>query len=175
VREGVEGVLEAGDSSESAVESCNEVREQFQDESGGGRRERSFLSSHSLCSCLTGLASDVEDTAVHTMDLDLPLTSLSLPRSLPFPLTIQRVLAPRNSTVHKTQVLLTYSYLPSKPDHNGNRDRQVRSWESPVAGDVVSWAVREGDIVRDHTYVLFSRSYTSVFLPPEDTPASGPF
>lgn len=85
--------------------------------------------------------------------MELPATSLSLPRALPFPITIQRIHAPVGSTVRKTSRLLTYSFLPAKPDEDGNRDRQVREWESPVEGEVVSWAVNEGDIVRDARYV----------------------
>ncbi|EGU12936.1 putative RNA polymerase II CTD phosphatase Fcp1 [Rhodotorula toruloides ATCC 204091] len=79
----------------------------------------------------------------------LPATSLSLPRALPFPITIQRIHAPVGSTVRKTRRLLTYSFIPAKPDEDGNRDRQVREWESPVEGEVVSWAIKEGDVVRD--------------------------
>ncbi|BGP31350.1 CTD phosphatase Fcp1 [Rhodotorula toruloides] len=81
--------------------------------------------------------------------MDLPATSLSLPRALPFPITIQRIHAPVGSTVRKTRRLLTYSFVPAKPDEDGNRDRQVREWESPVEGEVVSWAITEGDVVRD--------------------------
>ncbi|GAA5866573.1 hypothetical protein JCM8547_005463 [Rhodosporidiobolus lusitaniae] len=88
--------------------------------------------------------------------MDVYLTQLCLPSSLPFPLTIQRIHAHRNTTVTKTQVLLTYSYIPLKPDDEGNRVRQVRAWESPVVGEVVSWAVREGDVVRDARQAVVS-------------------
>ncbi|GEM08291.1 RNA Polymerase II CTD phosphatase Fcp1 [Rhodotorula toruloides] len=81
--------------------------------------------------------------------MELPATSLSLPRALPFPITIQRIHATVGSTVRKTRRLLTYSFIPAKPDEDGNRDRQVREWESPIEGEVGSWAVSEGDVVRD--------------------------
>ncbi|GAA6012742.1 hypothetical protein JCM8202_003430 [Rhodotorula sphaerocarpa] len=81
--------------------------------------------------------------------MELPATSLRLPASLPYPLTIQRIHARQGQSVRKTQRLLTYSFLPSKPDEHGRRERQVREWESPVQGNVVSWDAREGDIIRE--------------------------
>ncbi|GAA5856535.1 hypothetical protein JCM9279_003013, partial [Rhodotorula babjevae] len=83
--------------------------------------------------------------------MELPATALSLPRALPFPVTVQRIHSPVGTTVHKTHTLLTYSFVPHLPDEDGNRVRQVRQWESPIAGDVVQWAVRAGDLVRDHS------------------------
>lgn len=91
--------------------------------------------------------------------MELPATSLSLPRALPFPITIQRIHAPVGSTVRKTRRLLTYSFIPAKPDEDGNRDRQVREWESPVEGEVVSWAIKEGDVVRDARCVSFCSGF----------------
>ncbi|GAA6022101.1 hypothetical protein JCM10207_000762 [Rhodosporidiobolus poonsookiae] len=82
--------------------------------------------------------------------MDLPPTALALPKSLPFPITVQRIHAPRGATVRKTQTLLTYSFTPPNADEQGRRERQVRAWESPVDGDLHSWAVREGDVVRDN-------------------------
>ncbi|GAA5985321.1 hypothetical protein JCM11641_005393 [Rhodosporidiobolus odoratus] len=81
-------------------------------------------------------------------------TSLSLPRNLPYPITIQRIHAKAGSTVQKTQSLLSYSFIPARPDNDGKRERQVRVWESPLAGQVDSWAVREGDLVRDNRQAL---------------------
>ncbi|KPV72112.1 uncharacterized protein RHOBADRAFT_55955 [Rhodotorula graminis WP1] len=83
--------------------------------------------------------------------MELPATSLSLPRALPFPITVQRIHSPVGTTVQKTATLLTYSFVPALPDEDGNRVRQVRQWESPIAGDVVQWAVRAGDLVRDNS------------------------
>ncbi|GAA5893047.1 hypothetical protein JCM8208_004329 [Rhodotorula glutinis] len=83
--------------------------------------------------------------------MELPATALSLPRALPFPITVQRIHSPIGTTVRKTATLLTYSFVPAHPDEDGNRVRQVRQWESPIAGDVVQWAVRAGDLVRDNS------------------------
>ncbi|GAA5844154.1 hypothetical protein JCM11251_002452 [Rhodosporidiobolus azoricus] len=82
--------------------------------------------------------------------MEVPPTALRLPASLPYPLTVQRIHARPGTTVYKTHPLLTYSFVPPKPDEDGRRERQVRVWESPVEGEVVSWAAREGDVIRDH-------------------------
>ncbi|GAA5820451.1 hypothetical protein JCM3770_003382 [Rhodotorula araucariae] len=81
--------------------------------------------------------------------MDLPATALSLPKALPFPITVQRIHALVGTAVRKTQTLLTYSFVPHHPDEDGNRVRQVRDWESPIEGLVHSWAVRPGDLIRD--------------------------
>lgn len=86
--------------------------------------------------------------------MELPATTLSLPARLQFPVTVQRIHAQRGSAVRKTQTLLTYSFLPAKPDQEGNRERQVRAWESPVEGEVVSWAVREGQVLHNASCVV---------------------
>ncbi|GAA5896864.1 hypothetical protein JCM6882_005053 [Rhodosporidiobolus microsporus] len=82
--------------------------------------------------------------------MDLPPTPLRLSASLPYPLTVQRIHAPPGTQIRKTQALLTYSFVPQKPDDDGRRDRQVRVWESPIEGEVVSWAAREGDVIPNH-------------------------
>ncbi|GJN89586.1 hypothetical protein Rhopal_002573-T1 [Rhodotorula paludigena] len=86
--------------------------------------------------------------------MELPATALSLPTRLQFPVTVQRIHAQRGSAVRKTQTLLTYSFLPAKPDQDGNRERQVRAWESPVEGEVVSWAVREGQVLHNASQAI---------------------
>ena len=81
--------------------------------------------------------------------MELPATHLRLPAALPYPLTVQRIHAQPGAHVQKTQRLLTYSFLPNKPDEQGKRERQVREWDSPVLGQVVAWDVHEGDIIRE--------------------------
>ncbi|GAA6039105.1 hypothetical protein JCM8097_005327 [Rhodosporidiobolus ruineniae] len=79
--------------------------------------------------------------------MELPPTSLSLPKALPFPLTIHRIHATKGTTVDKTQHLLSYSYQPPSTAEDAAPERAVRVWESPVHGEVVRWEVREGDQV----------------------------
>ncbi|GAA5866431.1 hypothetical protein JCM3774_004681 [Rhodotorula dairenensis] len=81
--------------------------------------------------------------------MELAATHLRLPAALPYPLTVQRIHAQPGTHVAKTQRLLTYSFLPAKPDEHGRRERQVREWDSPVQGEVIAWDVREGDIIRE--------------------------
>ncbi|GAA5892694.1 protein serine/threonine phosphatase [Sporobolomyces salmoneus] len=83
--------------------------------------------------------------------MEVPPTALHLPVSLPFPLTIHRLHSLANSQVQKTQSILTYSYLPVKPDAEGKRERVVESWDSPVEGLVVKWDIKEGEILQDST------------------------
>ncbi|KAI5481789.1 RNA polymerase II CTD phosphatase Fcp1 [Pseudohyphozyma bogoriensis] len=75
-----------------------------------------------------------------------PPTPIYLPRALPYPLTVNRLFATPTSTVRKTQQLFSYSYFATGED--GHREKQIRVYESPVGGQVKSWAVREGDVVR---------------------------
>ncbi|GAA5986526.1 hypothetical protein JCM10908_003786 [Rhodotorula pacifica] len=81
--------------------------------------------------------------------MELPATHLRLAAALPYPLTVQRIHAQPGHHVNKTQRLFTYSFLPSRPDEQGKRERQVREWDSPVQGQVIAWDVREGDIIRE--------------------------
>ncbi|GAA5883837.1 hypothetical protein JCM16303_007405 [Sporobolomyces ruberrimus] len=81
--------------------------------------------------------------------MEVPPTALHLPSNLPFPLTIHRLHSPPNSQVEKTQAILTYSYVPVKPDQEGKRERVVESWDSPVQGIVVKWDIKEGQHVQD--------------------------
>lgn len=89
--------------------------------------------------------------------MELPATHLRLPASLPYPLTVQRIHAQVDSQIRKTQRLFTYSFLPTKPDEQGRRERQVREWDSPIQGQVVHWDVREGDIIREPRSVTCRR------------------
>ncbi|GAA5963234.1 hypothetical protein JCM21900_006561 [Sporobolomyces salmonicolor] len=81
--------------------------------------------------------------------MDRPLTALCLPSSLPYPLTVHRLHFSPNSTVRKTQAVLTYSFVPAKPDDDGQRERQVASWDSPVEGELLTWNVKEGQLWTD--------------------------
>lgn len=72
-----------------------------------------------------------------------PPTPLSLPRSLPYPITIQRLNKPVGAEVKKTDSLFTYSFKQKKVDEPGE-ERLVRVWESPVDGELVSWEISEG-------------------------------
>lgn len=81
-----------------------------------------------------------------TMDDMLPPTPLYLPYSLPFPITLQRLTAPTSSNILKSAPLFTYSYHATL---DGIRERQVSSWHSPVQGQIVNWAVKEGQLISD--------------------------
>ncbi|GAA5836291.1 hypothetical protein JCM3766R1_003481 [Sporobolomyces carnicolor] len=83
--------------------------------------------------------------------MDVPPTALHLPASLPYPLTIHRLHAQPDSQVRRTQSILTYSYLPLKPDSEGKRERVVESWDSPVEGTLVKWDLKEGQLLQEAT------------------------
>lgn len=71
-------------------------------------------------------------------------TPLHLPRGLPFPITIQRLLSTPPNHVSKTQPLLSYSFnLPNLHD----RESQVRVWECPIQGELLKWCVKVGDVL----------------------------
>lgn len=77
----------------------------------------------------------------------LPATPLFLPYSLPYPITIQRRLAPTSSTpIPRLAPLLSYAYTAT---HDGVKERMVKVWESPVEGEIVKWDVNEGQVIRD--------------------------
>ncbi|GAA6058884.1 hypothetical protein JCM10212_002828 [Sporobolomyces blumeae] len=82
--------------------------------------------------------------------MDRPATALCLPASLPFPLTIHRLLvSPSSPSVSKTQPLLTYSYTtPPTSEHPGG-ERSVGQWESPVEGQLVRWDVQQNMVCTD--------------------------
>ncbi|GAA5872133.1 hypothetical protein JCM1840_006328 [Sporobolomyces johnsonii] len=81
--------------------------------------------------------------------MDRPPTALCLPSSLPYPLTIHRLHLAPHDKVRKTQSILTYSFIPARPDDDGKRERQVASWDSPVEGELLSWNVTEGQLWSD--------------------------
>lgn len=77
----------------------------------------------------------------------LPATPLFLPFSLPYPITIQRILArPTSSSIPRLAPLLSYAYTAT---HDGVKERMVKVWESPVEGEVIKWDVKEGQVLRD--------------------------
>lgn len=77
----------------------------------------------------------------------LPATPLFLPYSLPYPITVQRRLAPTSSTpIPRLAPLLSYAYTATQ---DGVKERLVKIWESPVEGEIVKWDVKEGQVIRD--------------------------
>ena len=108
------------------------------------------LSSESTWKLEIG-SSDIEPDQVTVAAMDVPPTALHLPASLPYPLTIHRLHAQPDSQVRKTQSILTYSYLPLKPDSEGKRERVVESWDSPVEGTLVKWDLKEGQLLQEAT------------------------
>ncbi|KAL8292868.1 hypothetical protein RQP46_000562 [Phenoliferia psychrophenolica] len=82
------------------------------------------------------------------------MTSLALPRALPWPITIQRLHLKPGQHIARTQALFSYSYMHPRNDGTGTADKLVRDWESPVEGDLVSWNVKLGDTLKDNSAVV---------------------
>lgn len=80
-------------------------------------------------------------------------TPLSLPDSLPYPITIVRVRVAAGASVERGDVLLEYKFLSATKrkqlESEERKGRQlspqqwdgdmVGSWESPISGTVVKW------------------------------------
>ncbi|SCV70695.1 BQ2448_3457 [Microbotryum intermedium] len=80
-------------------------------------------------------------------------TTLFAPASLPFPITIQRLLVQQpQCAITKTQALFTYSFVPNLViPVEGKQERLSKVYESPVEGQFEGWAdgIRQGTVVRD--------------------------
>ena len=89
-------------------------------------------------------------------------TALYLPGSLPWPVTINRILRPSKTThpansrllaeskspsVSKTDALFSYSFQTT--DRAGIESKETRMWDSPVGGEIVTWYIQEGAVLRD--------------------------
>ncbi|GAV51166.1 hypothetical protein ZYGR_0AD03490 [Zygosaccharomyces rouxii] len=96
-------------------------------------------------------------------------TPVIAPESLPYPITIDQLIAPIGSTVKKGQRLFAYKFwymveIASSPDENdGNGGAQhskktvresIEFFESPFEGDLVSWEVDRGDEVASARQVI---------------------
>ncbi|ORY66918.1 hypothetical protein BCR35DRAFT_322307 [Leucosporidium creatinivorum] len=81
----------------------------------------------------------------------LPPTPLYLPYSLPYPITLQRILAPTSSQIPRLTPLLSYAYSAT---HDGVKERMVKVWESPVEGEIIHWNVKEGQVLRDASQAI---------------------
>lgn len=104
-----------------------------------------------------------------------PPTALFLPRQLPYPLTVQRLLRPatephpaqarlleqlKSPALVKTDSLLTYSF------RNTHGEREVRVWESPVAGELQKWCIDEGQLLLDARYARLRLAAPAELIPP---------
>ncbi|SCZ99344.1 BZ3500_MvSof-1268-A1-R1_Chr7-2g09493 [Microbotryum saponariae] len=82
-------------------------------------------------------------------------TTVFAPSSLPFPITIQRLLVQQpHSPITKTQALFTYSFVPrtaAPGPSEGKEERLCKVYESPIEGQFEGWAdhIRHGTVVRD--------------------------
>ncbi|KAM0788799.1 hypothetical protein ACM66B_002887 [Microbotryomycetes sp. NB124-2] len=85
------------------------------------------------------------------MEQDLPATPLYV-SSVPFPITVQRILAPTSTNIRKTDALFTYSFLTRPSNPKEQTEKQFRTWESPVEGVVDRWDVREGQVLHDGSH-----------------------
>ncbi|GAV55962.1 hypothetical protein ZYGR_0AZ01340 [Zygosaccharomyces rouxii] len=96
-------------------------------------------------------------------------TPVIAPDSLPYPITIDQLIAPIGSTVKKGQRLFAYKFwymveIANSPDENdGNGGTQhskktvresIEFFESPFEGDLVSWEVDKGDEVASARQVI---------------------
>lgn len=96
-------------------------------------------------------------------------TPVIAPESLPYPITIDRLIAPIGSTVKKGQRLFAYQFwymveIANSPDENdGNGGTQhskktvresIEFFESPFEGDLVSWEVDKGDEIASARQVI---------------------
>lgn len=83
--------------------------------------------------------------------MQAPPTALMLPRTLPYPITVHRLHLSPGDRVVRTKPLFSYSYLNPRNDGSGAADKLIRDWDSPIEGDVVSWGVKIGEVLRDST------------------------
>lgn len=89
-------------------------------------------------------------------------TALYLPGSLPWPVTINRILRPSKTahaansrlvaksstpTVAKTEALFSYSFQTT--DRSGLEKQETKVWESPVSGEIEQWFISEGAVLLD--------------------------
>ncbi|KAK4056613.1 CTD phosphatase Fcp1 [Microbotryomycetes sp. JL221] len=82
------------------------------------------------------------------MEQQTPATPLFV-TGVPFPVTIQRIVAPLSTNIRKTDTLFTYSYW-TKPTQSGQqKEKQFRTWDSPIEGVIESWDVKEGQVLQD--------------------------
>lgn len=87
------------------------------------------------------------------MDDQLP-TILSLPPSLPYPITLHSLLLKPGTHVNRGQTILRYSYVSTRDENGRRRDggkvvEFYGTWESGVEGEMVQWeeGVRDGMII----------------------------
>lgn len=78
------------------------------------------------------------------------LTSISLPQSVPFPVTVTQVLIEPGQTLPRHQPLLKYKYWdyqdnPRGDDHEKVRVERIGTFESPITGEVEAVEVRVGE------------------------------
>lgn len=95
-------------------------------------------------------------------------TPVIAPESLPYPITIDQLIAPIGSAVKKGEKLFAYKFWymveiassPDEDDGNGGQHpkKQVREsiefFESPFEGDLVSWEVDTGDEVASARQII---------------------
>ena len=80
---------------------------------------------------------------------------LKLPRSLHYPITITKLLKAPSSTVSKNEAVFLYTYETTVRE--GSRDGEDKfvkksfpaTFESGLEGQLKSWKVRAGDIVKE--------------------------
>lgn len=124
-----------------------------------GAQERTRNLNFQSGTTLTELDSTISDLSL-SMEA---ATAVYLAPSLPFPITIHRLLRPstqshsvnsalivnlKTTEIQKTQSLFTYSFA-------GNTGiREVRMWECPISGVVEQWCVQEGAIIKDSKSVF---------------------
>lgn len=85
-------------------------------------------------------------------DLDQLPTVLSLPATLPYPITIAKLVVKPGDRVERGQTVLRYSYVSetgglqdTTEDDSEDRPKKSQrttfaaSWESPIEGEVVQW------------------------------------
>jgi hypothetical protein len=104
-------------------------------------------------------------------------TLLHLPSTLPYPITVVRLLVPpssnpdhrlrhlrqKTSAISRTTPLFTYEYTTiinagvstADPKGKSREERILEVYESPVEGDLLEWLVDEGKGISDPRCVLF--------------------
>ncbi|KAK4055668.1 CTD phosphatase Fcp1 [Microbotryomycetes sp. JL201] len=82
------------------------------------------------------------------LDQEMPTTPLSV-AAVPFPITVQRICAPTSTNIRKTDALFTYSYYTKPTQPNEQREKQFRTWESPIEGIIERWDVKEGQVLHN--------------------------
>lgn len=89
------------------------------------------------------------------------LTPVSLPQSVPFPVTVTQVMVSAGQPVTRHQPLLKYRYWDFQEDPLADPDsaatvrvQRIGTFESPIAGDIDDVQVGVGDAVADATVEL---------------------